>query len=101
MPRKRKTKAKEPTIKTRPITKDELTVTIAKHPATLNIRCVHDSSKLVVGADKTPSGTRYEFTAGEVKPVNFEDYQYLLAMQTRPLGCCGGSMEPQKFFEEV
>jgi hypothetical protein len=93
MPRKRK--GKEPSI----------TVKVAPPPVAplvtwISIRCIWDS-KLIVGADKTPTGTRYEFEINQIKSVNEEDYQFLLAMETRPHGCCGGTIRPQKFFEEV
>lgn len=69
-------------------------------PVTIKIRCVWDG-RLIVGADKTPSGTRYDFATGQVKPVIEADYHYLLSMETRPFGCCGGSVRPQKYFEAV
>jgi hypothetical protein len=94
-PSKPKAKAKEPAI----------TVKVAPPPVAppisyIRIRCIWDS-RLIVGADKTPTGTRYEFQTDQEKPVNEEDYQFLLEMETRPFGCCGGTIRPQKFFEEV
>ncbi len=69
------------------------------------IRCVWDS-RLIIGGDKTPSGTRYEFNIGETKPVLEQDYQFLLDMRSRAPGCCGGAggsstHSIQKYFEEV
>jgi hypothetical protein len=92
MPRKRK--AKEPTITVK--VAPPVVPPITKIP----IRCIWDS-RLIVGADKTPTGTRYEFENNQIKPVNKDDYQFLLAMETRPFGCCGGTIRPQKFFDEV
>jgi hypothetical protein len=58
-----------------------------------------------VGEDKTLSGTRYEFSTGEVKPVLEVDYQYLLDMRAKAPGCCGGAggspMQYQHYFESV
>jgi hypothetical protein len=55
----------------------------------------------LIGANITATGRKYEFTTGQIKPVDFEDYPILLAMETRPFGCCGGTVRPQKYFEEV
>jgi hypothetical protein len=95
MPRKRKAKRKEPaiTVKAAP-------PPVAPSITQVRIRCIWDS-KLIIGADKTPTGRRYEFETDQIKPVNEDDYQFLLAMETKPFGCCGGTIRPQKFFEEV
>jgi hypothetical protein len=100
MPRKRKTKAKQPTI----------TVKAAPPPVAptitqKRIRCIWDS-KLIVGSNKTPTGTRYEFETDQIKPVNEDDYQYLLDMRAKAPGCCGGHggssiINSQKYFEAV
>ena len=95
MPRKRKPKKYGPTI----------TVKVAPPPLLppvtyVRIKCIWDG-KLVIGASKTPTGTRYEFQTDQIKTVNEIDYQFLLDMETRPFGCCGGSVRPQKFFSEV
>lgn len=58
-------------------------------PAQMHIRCIYDS-RLIVRANQTPSGMRYEFMTGEVRPVLFEDYQFLLSLESRAPGCCGG-----------
>jgi len=81
----------------------EITVTAAviiEAPARIEIRCVWDG-RLIIGGDKTPSGTRYVFNTGEVQPVFSQDYQSLLEMETKPFGCCGGTVKPQKYFEAV
>lgn len=93
MPRKRK--AKEPVITVRAISPP-----VAPPITRVPIRCIWDS-RLVVSADKTPTGTRYEFETNQIKTVNQDDYQYLLEMETRPFGCCGGTIKAQKFFDEV
>jgi len=101
MPRKRKAtaKAKEPII----------TVRVAPPPIApliiqIPIRCIWDS-RLIVGADKTPTGTKYEFETNQIKSVNEDDYQFLLDMRAKAPGCCGGhggsSINTQKYFEVV
>jgi hypothetical protein len=99
MPRKRKAKAKEPTI----------TIKAAPPPVALlvtqvPIRCIWDS-RLIVSGDKTPTGKRYEFQTDQVKPVNEDDYQFLLDLRAKAPGCCGGHggspMNFQKYFEAV
>lgn len=100
MPRKRKTTAKEPTI----TVKAAPPPTIKPMATTIPIRCVWDS-KLIVSADRTPSGTRYEFNTGQTRPVLEIDYQYLLDMRAKAPGCCGGAggspMQYQHYFESV
>ena len=98
MPRKPKTKrakSKEPAITVR-----AAPPVVAPKISLIRIKCIWDS-RLIVGGDKTPSGMRYEFMTCQIKKVNEEDYQFLLAMESRPSGCCGGSFKPQKFFEAV
>lgn len=91
MPRKRK----EPSITVKPAPPP-----IAPLITQIRIRCIWDS-RLIVGADKTPTGTKYEFETDQIKPVNEDDYQFLLQMETRPFGCCGGTIRPQRYFDEV
>lgn len=72
---------------------------------TVPIRCVWDS-RLIVGADKTPTGTRYEFMPGQELPVNEIDYEYLLSLEVKAPGCCGGyggasTIGRQRYFEAV
>jgi hypothetical protein len=94
-------KRKSPEIKTRKITKAELDATRPPPPPEqVKIRCIYDS-RLIISEDKTVSGRKYEFMTGQVKLVDDQDYEYLLAMETKPDGCCGGTIKPQKFFEEV
>ena len=93
MPRKRK--GKEPTI-----TVKVLPPPVVPEVVEIRIRCIWDS-RLIVGADKTPTGTRYGFETNQIKPVNEIDYQFLLDMKTRPFGCCGGTIRPQKYFEKA
>lgn len=94
MPRKRK-KVAEPTI-----TVKAMPAPVAPLITEIAIRCIYDS-KLIVGGDKTPTGKQYEFKTDQIKPVNEDDYQFLLEMETRPSGCCGGPVQPQKYFEAV
>ncbi len=96
MPRKPKaSKTKEPTI-----TIKVMALPVAPPITEIKIRCIYES-RLIVGGDKTPTGTRYEFETDQIKPVNEIDYQFLLEMETKPWGCCGGSVRSQKFFEAV
>jgi hypothetical protein len=100
MPPKRKRKAKnEPTITIVPAEKPIPHSSIESN-AKIPIRCVWDS-RLVIGADKTITGTRYQFESDQVQSVDYQDYQILISMETKPFGCCGGTVRPQKFFEEV
>jgi hypothetical protein len=93
MPRKRKAKEPAITVKAAPPPVEPLITQIP-------ITCVWDS-RLIVSADKTPSGTRYEFNTGQTKPVLETDYQ-LLDMRAKAPGCCGGAggspMQYQKYF---
>jgi hypothetical protein len=97
MPRKPKTK---PKTKGPSITVKKAPPPVAPLIVQVPIRCIWDS-RLIIGADKTSTGTRYEFETNQIKLVNEDDYQFLLEMETRPFGCCGGTIRPQKFFEEV
>ena len=102
MPRKSKTKPKttEPAI----TVKAASPLPPVEPPLETQIRCIWDS-RLIVGGDKTPSGTRYEFETDQIKNVNAKDYQFLLDMRANAPGCCGGyggsPMNSQKFFSEV
>jgi hypothetical protein len=94
-----KCKAKEPiiTVKAAP-------PPIAPPITQIKIRCIWDS-RLIIGGDKTPTGTRYEFETDQIKLVNEDDYQFLLDMRAKAPGCCGGyggsTMNSQKYFEIV
>ena len=94
MPRKRKS-VNEPII-----TVKVMPAPVAPPITEIKIRCIYDS-RLIVGGDKTPTGTRYEFETNQIQAVNEIDYQYLLDMETKPWGCCGGSVRSQKYFEAV
>lgn len=105
MPRKRKTKKSDINITVKepePVEEVEVLAEDVQVPIT----CIGDS-RLIVGADKTPSGTRYEFNAGETKQVLLVDYEFLLSLRSRAPGCCGGGggsgsvPSVQKYFEEV
>jgi hypothetical protein len=101
MPRKRKAAKKDdPTI----TVKAAPPPTIEPLATTKSIRCIWDS-RLIVGADKTPSGTRYDFNTDETQPVFEMDYQFLLDMRAKAPGCCGGAggskTNFQKYFEAV
>lgn len=101
MPRKPKAKSetKQPSI-----TVKKAAPPVAPLIVRVPIRCIWDS-KLIIGTDKTPTGTRYEFETNQIKPVNEDDYQFLLEMRAKAPGCCGGAggspMNFQKYFEEV
>lgn len=101
MPRKRKAAAKDVSI----TVKAPEPVEIESQP-TMPIRCIWDSY-LIIGADKTPSRTRYEFNTDEIKQVSVVDYEYLLSLTSRTPGCCGGYggsgsiPSVQKYFTEV
>lgn len=66
----------------------------------IRIRCIHDGL-LIVGSNTTVTGRAYKFESGQIRPVDYRDYPILLALETKPAGCCGGTVEPQKYFEEV
>lgn len=54
------------------------------------------NTRVVVGADRTPSGTRYEFQPGQELPIEPEDYHFLLSLNRNPgPGCCGGTPAEQ------
>jgi hypothetical protein len=95
MPRKRKTKSTEPVITVKAMPPPVIPPIVG-----VPIRCIYES-RLIVGGDKTPTGTRYEFETNKIHNVNEIDYQFLLEMETKPWGCCGGSVRPQKYFEAV
>lgn len=59
---------------------------------------------VIVSADKTPSGKRYEFALEEEKPVEAIDATYLLSLERKQTdtSCCGGSPQNNiKYFMEV
>lgn len=60
-------------------------------------------TRLIIGADKTPSGTRYDFQPGEVRDdVSIQDRDYLLSLVQNQSSCCGGSdPQPIQLFSEV
>ncbi len=66
------------------------------------LRSIYDS-RVIVSADSTPSGTRYDFEPGQTLPVLEIDKQILLNMKTSGGGCCGGgsTTDPQHYFSEV
>jgi hypothetical protein len=99
MPRKPKAKSKA-TAKEPAITVRSAPPPVAPIVTRIPIRCIWDS-RLIIGNDKTPTGEGYEFETDQIKKVNEDDYQFLLEMETRPYGCCGGTIRPQKYFEEV
>lgn len=70
---------------------------IAKPPE-VKLRCIFDTRLVVRNA---PSGTRYDFQPGEVKPIRAEDKGFMLALVRKPAGCCGGTGQPRPYFEEA
>lgn len=59
------------------------------------LKNIYDT-RVIVGADRTPSGKRYEFEPGQQKPVEPEDYHFLLSLNRNPgPGCCGGTPAEQ------
>lgn len=60
-------------------------------------------TRLVIGSDRTPSGTRYDFRVSEVKPVKLVDLDYLKSLKRhQPNSCCGGSVAADiPYFEEI
>jgi hypothetical protein len=70
-------------------------------PNVVNLRCLWHT-RLVVTANRTLSGKRYQFEPGEVKSVLAIDANRLLAMEKhQPPGCCGSESHPPvlKYFE--
>jgi NAD-dependent DNA ligase len=65
------------------------------------VRCVWHT-RLVVPAEQTPTGTRYDFQPGEQQEVALRDVGFLLSLKRESRGCCSGSpVQEHKFFEEV
>lgn len=72
-------------------------------PAAVDLRCTWHT-RLVIRADMTPSGTRYDVQPGQVVPVDPADREYLLWLEKKqPPGCCGGVANPPplKYFVEA
>jgi len=72
-------------------------------PAAANLRCLWHT-RLVVPAERTVTGTRYQFDAGQVQAVNPLDAPGLLSMEHKQSpGCCGNDPNPPplKFFERA
>ena len=69
---------------------------------TSQLRSIYDS-RVIVSADRTPSGRRYDFEPGQALLVLDEDLPILLNMKTSGGGCCGGgsTTDPQHYFSEV
>lgn len=69
--------------------------------ANRELRCIYDSI-LIIPGNRTITGKSYQFTPGQVKPVEPADYDFLLSLEQKAGGCCGGGpAEAQKYFEEV
>jgi hypothetical protein len=66
---------------------------------TKNIRCVW-IGKLIVPAERTPSGTQYNFERGQIQQVLEVDYNFLLSIERNSNTCCGGKSS-MVYFEEV
>lgn len=50
------------------------------------------TTRLVISAERTPSGTRYDFQPGQELPVKIEDKDYLLSLKRKQgSSCCGGA----------
>ena len=65
------------------------------------LRCIWHT-RLVVGAEQTPTLTRYDFQPGEHQEVAIEDVAYLLSLKRESKGCCSGSpVQIHHMFEEV
>jgi len=60
-------------------------------------------TRLVIRAERTPSGTRYDFGVNEVKPVKAVDLEYLKGLKRHQNNsCCGGSATADiPYFEEA
>lgn len=67
----------------------------------VKLRCIYEST-LIISGDRTVTGKGYSFTPGQVQPVDPLDYDFLLSLEQKAGGCCGGGpAEAQKYFEEV
>lgn len=60
-------------------------------------------TRVIVSADRTPSGTRYDFQPGGVREdVLEQDKEYLLSLIYRQSACCGNQPGgPINYFTEV
>lgn len=68
--------------------------------STYYVKCVYHT-RVVVEAG-VPSGSRYDFQPGEVKPVKAEDRQFLLDKKRETsAGCCGSTDTVIPYFEEA
>lgn len=77
--------------------------TEAARPKPIKLRCVFHT-RVVVPQQRTATGRRYQFDAGQVQTVNPLDVSGLLALQReQPPGCCGSESNPRilKFFEKA
>ncbi len=59
--------------------------------------------RLVITAEQTPSGTRYDVTTSQVIDVDEADYEFLAGLTRKSNGCCGGVPNPPTIhlFSEV
>lgn len=64
----------------------------------VQLRSIFDTRLVIRNA---PSRRVYDFQPGEEKPVLVEDKIYLLALVRKPDGCCGGTIQGRRYFEEV
>lgn len=66
------------------------------------LRCIFHT-RLIIPADQTPTGTRYEFMPGQIaEEIDPADAKYLLSLEREQSGCCSGSpVQIHKMFEEV
>lgn len=70
--------------------------------ASVALRCIYPG-RLVILAEKTPSGTRYDVLNGHRIEVDAADAEYLLSLTRKQSNCCGGGQAPAdlNYFEEV
>lgn len=65
------------------------------------LRC-NFHTRVYVPAERTPSGTAYDFQTGEVKDnVMKEDMEYLLSLVYQQSACCGGNPGPAVHYFEL
>jgi hypothetical protein len=59
-------------------------------------------TRVIVPAERTPSGARYDFQPGEVMDeVMQEDIEYLLSLVYQQSACCGGTPGPAIHYFEL
>lgn len=76
-------------------------ILIAQKTADVPLRNIY-GTRVVVEATRTPSGTRYVFEVGEVKPVLSQDVVALLDLRKVQGACCGQGQQPdRRYFQEV